>query len=266
MKAVQEEIKNNVASLLTSDYFKKSVNDVVDIDTKIDQVRKELQTEIETMPASGGSDNIINDKSMILDLVAEQVGVQLRKNLEAGDVKETIQALVADKQSGDALSGGISAQDVALIVKAELEAFKESISSDGFEMSKSSDESDILPFGYGAGGAPALRSGPPMRTASAPVSGGSKEISEIVRIEIEKRVKEIVPSTQAGGGDLSTEKMKAALVPIIPDLLTSDQAQSIIVSTVTMQAIQPGALGDLTGLRSWLQQEILKAAQTLQGS
>jgi hypothetical protein len=63
---------------------------------------------------------------------------------------------------------------------------------------------------------------------------------------------------------MSPEQLKTEVGSILPDLLSSSEIQSIIVATVAMQAISaPGALGDLTGLRSWLKEEIVKTIQAM---
>ena len=87
------------------------------------------------------------------------------------------------------------------------------------------------------------------------------EITEIVRLEIEKKVQTMVPQ---GGGGMAPEQLKETLTQMLPDLLSTDTVQSVIMATVAMHAVmEPGALGDLTGLRTFLQDQIQKAIQEM---
>ena len=91
------------------------------------------------------------------------------------------------------------------------------------------------------------------------------EITEIVRLEIEKKVKALVPVSGGGGEGMSPEALREQVKGMLPELLTDGQVQSIIISTVAMQAIsQPGALGDFSGMRSWLKEEMKRTIQELQ--
>ncbi|MFH1706771.1 MAG: hypothetical protein ABIF71_02505 [Planctomycetota bacterium] len=258
LAAVREELKKAVAGLLASDIFKEAARRAVNVDATVNAI-------LANNPPQAAAPDPAALQGMVTDLVAAQV----QEVFQTEDFKALIQVMVAENTP----PAGISADEVKSMVDQAVEAVK---AFGALEAVRPPEESSIGPFGFGdddkqPAGLPGVKKfradgvavgGLPAASGGGP--GMPAEITKIVRLEIEKTIKTMVPAS-GGGGVMTPEQLKAALRTILPDLLTTDEAQSIIISTVAMQAIMDrGSLGELTGLRAFLTGEINRVVQDMQ--
>ena len=97
-----------------------------------------------------------------------------------------------------------------------------------------------------------------------PPPGPSKaEIEKLIDARMEK-IKAQAGASGSGGGGMSPEELKESVKKMLPDLISGDDVQSVIISTIAMQAVSaPGALGDLTGLKTFLQEQIQESIKEM---
>ncbi|MBA3939320.1 MAG: hypothetical protein H0X38_17865, partial [Planctomycetes bacterium] len=67
-----------------------------------------------------------------------------------------------------------------------------------------------------------------------------------------------------GGARMTDSEMRQTLVRLLPEVLRDERVRQPLLALIALEAVgNPGALGELTGLRSFLRRELTIAAGEL---
>ncbi|MFC1479417.1 hypothetical protein ACFL6F_02365, partial [Planctomycetota bacterium] len=218
-----------------------------------DKVKEILHSSTPAQEAGADVDTIRGEiKNAVTSLLGSEVFKEaVNKNISLEEALdpvidqklESMQRVMTASQPSQ--ESGPSQDDIELLIESKIGEIKAMIGDGALEPA----ESVVVPFGAdeedGGGMVPA-------------------QITNIVRLEVEKKVQAMVPQGGGGGGDMSPEVLKEHVKEMLPDLLSVDEVQSIIIASVAMHAVaEPGILGEMTGLKAYLQDQIQKSIQEM---